>query len=239
MSYSEKSPPGFNRSTDEYDKWKKKFDVWQLITEVPKARQGGLLILKLDDTTQDEVLEQIQMDEIAADDGIKKVIDILDKLFKKDASITAFELYENFVTYTRPQNCSISEYCHEFHRRHQKVKAIGAVLPEPVLAYHLLKSSNISEQGMRLVKTTISKMTYDEMSAQLKKAFSSGLHSSSQINVKTEEEEFPENETLYGATARNFGRKDLPTSRGRYKHDSFDRNRKSHYLSPIMSLLPS
>ena len=67
MSYSEKSPPAFNRSTDEYDKWKKKFDVWQLITEVPKARQGGLLILKLDDMTKDGVLERIQMDEIKAD----------------------------------------------------------------------------------------------------------------------------------------------------------------------------
>ena len=56
MAHSEKTPPGFYRSENDYEKWKKLFRIWQFVTDEPKSKQGGLLILKLDDTTQDEVL---------------------------------------------------------------------------------------------------------------------------------------------------------------------------------------
>ena len=169
---SVKSPPTFNKKRDEYSKWKKLYNVWEAITKVEKNSRGGLIVFALDEETRDEVLENISIDDLKAEEGAEKVITELDKLFKKDDSITAFEIYEDFENYTRPRNRSIADHCHEFNRRYQKVKASGTTLSEHVLAFRLLKSSNLSDAETRLIKATIPKMTHEEMAKQLKKAFS-------------------------------------------------------------------
>ena len=229
MSFSDKTTPDFDRSRDDYEKWKRKFGVWQTITEQPKGKQGGLLILKLDDTTQDEVLEQITDDEIKGDDGVKKITDILDKMFKKDASVTAFENYEHFETLTRPDHGCIIKHCDEFHRRYQKVKSSGTTLSEPVLAYRLLRSANLNEEAIRLIRTTISKITYDEMLKQLKKAFNKGVTFSSGVSVKIEPD-YVENETLYGAAGKRYTAwKNAPHKRYDSNATNYDRSGRNPY----------
>ena len=56
---SDKFPPTFNRSVDDYNRWKKKLSLWQSVTEVPKKRQGGMVVLSLDENTQENVLEHL------------------------------------------------------------------------------------------------------------------------------------------------------------------------------------
>ena len=38
----------FNKKTDDYTRWKKKFDVWETITDVAETKRGGILLLRLD-----------------------------------------------------------------------------------------------------------------------------------------------------------------------------------------------
>ena len=165
------SPPGFDRRCDEYSKWKKLYNVWNVVTQAAKKTRGGLIILSLDEETRDEVLEQITIDDIKGKKSAEKVIHVLDNIFKKDESLTAYNIYEEFETYTRPANCAVSDYCNEFRRKYQKVKATGTELSEPVLAYRLLKSANLNKADVRLIKATVPLMTFDEMSQQLNKTF--------------------------------------------------------------------
>ena len=58
-AFNDKTPPAFNRQSDDYSKWKKKFNIWKGITDLDKRKQGGNLILRLDDTTQEQVLELV------------------------------------------------------------------------------------------------------------------------------------------------------------------------------------
>ena len=47
-AFSVNTPPSFNRSTDNYTKWRKKFDIWQGVTDVEKTKQGGsMMTLKI------------------------------------------------------------------------------------------------------------------------------------------------------------------------------------------------
>ena len=86
-SFNDKTPPPFNAKLDVYSKWKKRFTLWQSITDVEAKKQGGLLVLRLDEDTQERVLELVTTDDIKTDGGAKKIIDQLDILFKVDDSL--------------------------------------------------------------------------------------------------------------------------------------------------------
>ena len=126
------TPPVFDRRRDEYSKWKKLYNVWSIVSKVAKKTRGGLIILSLDEETREEVLEQLAIDDLKGKNSEKKVITVLDEIFKKDESLTAYNIYEEFETYTHPANCAVSDYCNEFRRKYQKVKATGTVLSENV-----------------------------------------------------------------------------------------------------------
>lgn len=87
MSYSDKTPPPFDKKVDNYAKWKKKFGIWQNITEVNAAKQGGLLILRLDDDTQETIWETVTDDEIKSEQGADKVLAQMDIMFKQDDAV--------------------------------------------------------------------------------------------------------------------------------------------------------
>ena len=143
-SFSEKTPPAFDKKMDVYSKWKKKFTIWQSITDVADTKQGGYLILRLDDSTQEAVLESVSTNDIKTDQGVTKILPALDKMFEVDKSVTAYEAYEDFECYKRPANLSIKDYCAEFQSKLAKVQTDGTTLGDPFLAYLLIKSANLS-----------------------------------------------------------------------------------------------
>ena len=109
-AYSDKTPPPFNSKTDDFSKWVKKFNLWTSITDLPKVKRGASLVLRLDDDTQDTILELISEEDINKEDGTKTIIDKLKEIFKKDESVTAFEMYEELENYRKPHEnayCSI------------------------------------------------------------------------------------------------------------------------------------
>ena len=63
-------------------------------------------MLPLEDEASDAVLE-IDDAEIAKDDGVDAIINRLNRLFKKDSTITKYQTVEAFETFRRPSNMSI------------------------------------------------------------------------------------------------------------------------------------
>ena len=80
--------------------------VWRRFTDLPAHRQGSALVLPLEDEASDAVLE-IDDTEIAKDDGVDAIINRLNRLFKKDSTITKYQTVEAFETFRRPSNMSI------------------------------------------------------------------------------------------------------------------------------------
>jgi hypothetical protein len=164
-------PPPFNRKLDVYVKWKQKFNIWQSITDVTATKQGGLLVLQLDDDTQEAVLDSFTNDDIKSDGGVQKILDYLDVLFEVDTSLAAYEAYMEFQNYQRPPNISIDEYCWQFQRRLVKIQRCGTSLADSILAYKLLTCANLSVYEEQLIKATTDVITYESISKQLKKVF--------------------------------------------------------------------
>ena len=98
-TFSERSPPPFDKNKDNYPKWKKKFNLWQTITVLEKEKRGSILVLRLDDETQESVLESVSSEDLQSNQGVDKVITYLDSVFLKDTWFTELQLYEDFENY--------------------------------------------------------------------------------------------------------------------------------------------
>ena len=141
MATYNKATPAFNKG-DNYSKWKKKLGIWKKLTSFENTKQGPSLVLSLDDESQDAVLELTEQ-EISAEGGVDNIIKVLDDLYLKDKTESAFEAFEAFEGYRRPKGLSMNDYCNEFDKRHNKVKSYGTVLPKDLLGFRLLKSANL------------------------------------------------------------------------------------------------
>ena len=84
------------------------------------------------------------------EDGMDKRVEKLDTLFLEDKNQSAFICYENLVNYHRERNTSIHDYLIQFDRHVAKLREFQIILPEPVLAYHALKSANLSAENKKL-----------------------------------------------------------------------------------------
>ena len=205
-SFTERIPPPFDGEADSYPKWKKLIKLWEVITDVARTKHGALIISRLDAETQDTILEFMNIDEIKEENGVEKIISHLDRIFLKDAAISAFEEYEQFKLYYRPAHLSIHQYCNEFHKRLIRIENSGTQLSQPVLAQKLLKAANLSKREELLITATTDMMVYEQVAKQLKKVFNSSVSNMpSNTSAVTFKEEL--SDTLYGSsfTRMRFG----------------------------------
>ena len=187
-SNSSKTPPLLSHSKS-YEDWLKLFKIWRMYTDLPKTRQGPALVLSLEGEAQDAALE-LSETEIAKENGADAILHRLDRLFKKDSTITKYQALEAFETFKRPSDMSIQSFLNEFEKRLFKTKSYGSVMSDDVLAYRLLKSANLSNNHEQLIKATLPELHYDLMKDQLKKTFSDSsryIPTKEEDYVKTEE----------------------------------------------------
>ena len=117
---SNKAPPLLS-SCKTYDDWRKMVRVWTNFTDLPPDKQGAAMFLSLNGEALDAALE-LEEEVISGKDGVKSIMTHLDKLYKKDDTLSKFHALDSFETYKRPSTLSIPEYINEFEKCLHKVK---------------------------------------------------------------------------------------------------------------------
>ena len=161
--------PAFNKG--DFRKWKRLFGIWQSVTDVPKSKQGGLLLFQLDNDIQDEILDFFAVEEFGDENGVDKVLHFLENKYAEDEDSYICKTYENLISYRRPLNVSLSECCREFNRLLLKAKNSGIQFPEKILAHMLLRSANIRSKDCEFILATSENILYSDVMNQLKKVF--------------------------------------------------------------------
>ena len=64
--FSDKTPPSFDKKINNYEIWKKKFSIWQNVTDIDDTKQGGMVVLSLDDETQEAIFDAVTCDDITS-----------------------------------------------------------------------------------------------------------------------------------------------------------------------------
>ena len=100
---------------------------------------------------------------------------------------------------------NMSTYISEFEKRYNKSKSEGFELSTGPLAYFLLNQARISDDHNKLIRATLTKMDFEQMSQKLKKVFGSYSTQStdSNIDVKLEDVNLAEEDVLYGSYNNN------------------------------------
>ena len=106
--------------TDElsYEDWKNDIEVWSDITDLENTKQGGAVFLSLTGKAQATVRAGVSRDEMKSASGVELILKCLDKLYKKDATRSAFNAYEHFTEFKRSPDMSIEDYMIEFNIRY-------------------------------------------------------------------------------------------------------------------------
>ena len=140
-----KNPPMFDQKTMTYESWKNEVEVWRLVTELKPEKQALAVALSLTGNVRETAME-LPAENLADKDGMKKLIEHLDKVFLRDDRDKAYEAYKNFDSFRKSESKSMSEYIIEFDKLYNKAKKYEMALPEAVLAFKLLDNAGLTSE---------------------------------------------------------------------------------------------
>ena len=167
MSSINRSPPSLS-DWKLYNEWLKLIDIWRKFTSLePKKQRPGSVI-----TRRCDVMLELDSDIISGKDGVDKVIARLDKIYKKYEFTQKYNVLESFEKYKRQDNTTIGNFQTELEKYFHKTRSHdGTMMPDHILAYHLIKSAYLTTRDEQLLKATISKLSYDIVISKLIKIF--------------------------------------------------------------------
>ena len=142
----------------------------------------------------------------------------LDKLIKENENKTALETYHKFERYSRPSEMTIADYLIEFDRMTAQLKLQKIILPEPVLAYRVLRRANLTNDHEKLIRATVSELTLKSMAFQLKKVMGTSNPASEPAVVQVKNEDVWYNKRYGGRGGRGSYRGSKRPSRSSYEH---------------------
>ena len=108
------NPPILDDNTN-YQEWIKDLKVWQLFTSTANTKKGPRLYLCLKGKAR-EIVREMDINEIGAEDGLEQIVAKLDSHYKKDRVQRAYVELENFEKFRRKSDMKITEYVSEFER---------------------------------------------------------------------------------------------------------------------------
>ena len=169
-----KAPPDFNPDCagSSYEDWKLDISLWEEFTTLPKNKHGTAFLLVLKEGKVKDVVRSLGKEAITADDGLKVIIEQLDKIYEEDSALMSYRVYRKFVTYIRPEDMNLQDYMSEFEKLVADLRKIKLNFPEVVLAYSILNSANLPQDKVELALNTVKSMTYKNMCITIGKMFS-------------------------------------------------------------------
>ena len=162
-----------------YEGWKRELAFWQLATPTEKKKQALLIALSFPEDSQVRYrvfneTDQTELDKLNTDDGIKILLEILDKYYKKDDLCEAFESWAKFVSYLREDGVTIDNYISEFYKRYNELRRF-VELPKAITGFILLNNAGLDakERQMALIAVSFTdkEKILDQTNAALLKFF--------------------------------------------------------------------
>ena len=157
-----------------YETWKNDIEIWSKLTDLKVNKQALAIHLTLTGKAR-LATSEIKAEDLNKDDGVALVLKKLDELFLKDTGRRQFMAFKEIYGLRRAANQSVAEFIPLFEHSYYKFKQESMSLPDPVVAFMLLASCQLSDSELRLVMSAINEVTFDVMKLTLKRVFDIGL----------------------------------------------------------------
>ena len=204
---SNSTPPDYDSKKHTWKTYKKEVEVWSSWTKLEDAKKGPALWSTLTGKAK-EAVQEMELDEIKAADGLTKILNKLDEVFKTDINQEAYLAYRDFETFSRSSDMSMMDFAVKFEALNLKISKLDMKLPEGVLAYRFLHSANLSDEQMNLCRATMTEFKYKEMKQKILNLYGDKVQNTIQQKIKEEP-------VFYGKTSEH--------SRGGYNRGYYQR----------------
>ena len=172
MSTKSIPPPGFKGKS--YEQYRVELGAWESITEVAKKKQAVTVAFSLPEEHEtrirEKVFTELTIEELNVDEGLKKLTDFLDKKLKPDDIADSWYKFNDFDECKRESDQSVNDFIVKFDQKYQKVVKRGITLPSEIVAFMLLKRSNLTKEERQLVLTGMDYSKKTELYEQAQKS---------------------------------------------------------------------
>lgn len=154
------TPPDLNECKS-YEAYKRELSAWAAVTELAKSKQGNYVVLSLPNKSKfgndlkERAFESLSEDQLKSEDGLKLVLQFLDKELGKNAVDDIIEKWDDFESCKKTDSQSLEEFISDFETKHNRIKATGTKMPEEILAYMLMKRAGLSHIEKMLILSRI------------------------------------------------------------------------------------
>ena len=188
------TPPVFHGDEGEsYLDWRLDVELWQGFTSLEKKKWATSFLLNLKEGKVKSTVRGLGKEKLQTEDGLKNVIDALDKIYKEDDSAYIYRALRKFESYVRPKDMPLSSYVSEFNKMISEMESYKIKMPDCAIAYRFLNSANLPTEKLDLALATVKSMTYADMLIAVKKIFSVNINtaesSDGEIQIKSEPED--------------------------------------------------
>ena len=231
-----------------YESWKKDIELWCLASKLEPRMQAIAIHLSLDGKAR-AATSELDLKNVLEKEAVKGIKDKLDKLFLPEKGIRQFNAFCSMFNLRRKDEGEMMNFICEFEHTIFQFKQQGMELPDPVMAFMLLASCNLSESDSHLVMTGVREVTYESMRAALLRVFGHKFSASNtmqtvgnMIELKTEptfctESSQSADETFYArgryAGRRRGGRARGGAARGNWRSFGVERTDGDRRQNPL------
>ena len=239
--------PNFDPKETNYEQWKKEAQVWRMVTNLPKSKQGSTLFLAMRGKAKDAVF-QIDTAKLGLQDGFEFLIQTLDEIYLPEIFEKKYRNFKGLWNFSRKPNDSVLEWAGDWHAKFINYERVAGVLPSETTAMMFITAANLtSEQRQQTRLSMGTSITYAKVREIIKIQFAAEDEGKQEgLEAKREQDDLrspSENETLWGRDSSR-GRRDHSSgrwrSRGRYRprpYRSYDRNRGSEKADLFRGLM--
>lgn len=171
-------PPVFSEDKN-YERWKGEIEAWEIICKIDKKERALNVALSLPEGSEvrEKVFGEIDIVTLNTEDGMKILIEHLDKWYKRDELTGAYEAWTKFDSYRKEKQDSMEKYILEFDKRSRVLNKFKVTIPNCILAFKLLDCAGLDIKGKQIVLTAVTfsepDRMYELMKLALRKFFGS------------------------------------------------------------------
>ena len=149
--------PEFSGKASDYKEYRKRLILYD--KKMKLANRGGETSFNVLSSLKGrawDACEDISMQELEGDGGMKLILERLDRVFKFDAITELPADFETFfIGLSRRKSQNIQEYSAEFERALRKLQQHQVQLPDKVVGWWYLRRAGLSKEQRQMIMTTM------------------------------------------------------------------------------------
>ena len=164
------SPPDF---TDNITQYRQLVETWSAITNIPRDKQGGVLLISLKGKPLQYCLA-IPSSIITSAQGVSTILETLEKVYQEQSGSTSYKLFSQLAAMEREEGEFIRAYIHRFDNQVDRMKENEFEIPDEVITFQFLKGSRLSESNKQLVSVSCDPLRYGSVKDATLRLYSTG-----------------------------------------------------------------